>query len=111
HGGDVLQLALVVVEGGDPGPAAQRLEGVAAGAAPQVEEPVAPPEAEQLVVDGEHGLPTFEEDPVLLDRPGRGVLPRPLVDDPLPAGGADGRPQVVAPPRPAEPGGERLAVA
>jgi hypothetical protein len=54
HGGDVLQLGLVVVEGDHPGTAAQRLERVPPCAAAQVEQQVPRREPETVVVDGQH---------------------------------------------------------
>ena len=113
HGGHVLELGLVVVEGDDAGAPAQRLEGVAAGAAAQIEQAVSGREPEAVVVDGEHQAvrrsaggrrgsagPLVEEDPVLLDGSLRRVSPRPLIDDPLPPGGANGCPQLRAGPAP-----------
>src|ERR671910_658107 len=52
--GHVLELGLVVVEGRHPGAAAQRLEGVPAGAAAEVEQAVAGVQAQSVVIDGEH---------------------------------------------------------
>ena len=48
---------MVAVEGDDVGPPAERLEGVTAAAAPEVEEVVAALHAEAVVVDGQHARP------------------------------------------------------
>ena len=114
----------VEVAGHGGGAPAEGLEGVAAGAGADVEQPVARLQAQPVVVDGQHGPvsrgagPTGrrpglgQQGPVVLDRAGGHDRPRPGLHHPAPAPGPDrgraGRPgaQVAA-----QGGGQGLAVA
>ena len=54
-GGGVLQLDVVAVEGHHVRPPAAGLEGVTAPAAPQVQQALAGPQPETVVIHGQHG--------------------------------------------------------
>ena len=62
HGRHVFDLGRVGVQGDDAAPRRMRLEGVAPAAGAEVQQPVARPDPEPLVANGQHGTGSCRPD-------------------------------------------------